>query len=117
MNLLEHARAVRRKWTEDRIARLGFLVGLGWDAQRVADDPVIASNRNNVFRQVQRFGLGFRAAANAIAEELPEKVNSCLDKAALKRGITREAMIKSLLFEISSDTTLLDNILDDGINT
>ena len=33
----------RTRWTAERIARLGFLIGLHWDAKRVADDPLIAS--------------------------------------------------------------------------
>jgi hypothetical protein len=37
-------------WTGERIAR-GFFLGLGWDAKRVAEDPIIASTPNNVFRQ------------------------------------------------------------------
>ena len=53
-------------WTGERIARLGFLLGLGWDAKRIAEDPIIASTPNNVHRQVQRFGLGFRAASAAL---------------------------------------------------
>jgi hypothetical protein len=53
----------KSRWTGERIARLGFLLGLGWDAKRVAEDLIIASTPNNVHRQAQRFGLGFRAAA------------------------------------------------------
>jgi hypothetical protein len=51
----------KTRWTAERIARLGFLIGLGWEAKRVADDPLIVSTPNNVHRQAQRFGLAFRA--------------------------------------------------------
>jgi hypothetical protein len=102
-------------WTGERIARLGFLLGLGWDAKRVAQDPIIASTPNNVFRQAQRFGLGFRAAAAALALQLPPEATSHFEAAASKRGLTGEAMIHNLLLEVAADPNLLDNILDDGV--
>jgi hypothetical protein len=80
----------KSRWTGERIARLGFLLGLGWDAKRIADDPIIASIPNNVHRQAQRFGLAFRAAAAAMSLRPPDA--AChFDAAAVKRGLTREA--------------------------
>src|ERR1700726_4827471 len=102
-------------WTGERIARLGFLLGLGWDAKRVAEDPIIASSPNNVFRQAQRFGLGFRAAAAALSLQLPPDGTSHFEAAASKRGLTGQAMIHNLLLEVAADPNLLDNILDDGV--
>jgi hypothetical protein len=105
----------RARWTGERIARLGFLLGLGWDAKRVAADPIIASTPNNVHRQAQRFGLAFRAAAAAMSLNLPPDATSHFDAAASKRNLTREAMIRILLLEVAADPNLLDNILDDGV--
>jgi hypothetical protein len=105
----------KSRWTGDRIARLGFLLGLGWDAKRISEDPVISSTPNNVHRQAQRFGLAFRAAAAATSLRLPPDAASYFDLAAEKRGLTREAMIRVLLNEVASDPNLLENILDDGI--
>ena len=102
-------------WTGERIARLGFLLGLGWDAKRVAEDPIIASTPNNVFRQAQRFRLGFRAAAAALSLQLPPDAASHFEAAAFKPGLTGEAVIRNLLVEIAADPNLLDNILDDGV--
>jgi len=104
----------RAHWTGERIGRLGFLLGLGWDAKRVAEDPIIASTQNNVHRQAQRFGLGFRAAAAALSLQLPPDAISHFEAAAAKRGLTRDAMIHNLLLEVAADPNLLDNILDDG---
>ena len=105
----------KSRWTGERIARLGFLLGLGWDAKRIAEDPLITSTPNNVHRQAQRFGLAFRAAAAAMALRLPPEAASHFDAAAAKRGLTREAMIRLLLLEIAAEPNLLDNILDDGV--
>ncbi len=101
------------RWTAERIARLGFLLGLGWDARRIADDPLITSTPNNVHRQAQRFGLAFRAAA-AGGLRLPPWAERFYDSAAAKRGLTREGMIRLLLLTVAEDPTLLDNIMDDG---
>lgn len=105
----------KSRWTGDRIARLGFLLGLGWDARRIAEDALIDSTPNNVHRQAQRFGLAFRAAAAALTLRLPPDAARLYDSAAEKRSITRDAMIKLLLLVIAADPTLLENILDDGV--
>jgi len=105
----------KARWTGERIARLGFLLGMGWDARRIAEDPLIASTPNNVHRQAQRFGLAFRAAAAAVALRLPADAANLFDAAAAKRCLTREAMIRLLLLIVGADPTLLDNILDDGV--
>ncbi len=104
----------KARWTGERIARLGFLIGLGWGAKRVAADSIIASTPNNVHRQAKRFGLAFRAAA-AMALNLPPDATSHFDAAASKRSLTREALIRILLLEVAAEPNLLDNILDDGV--
>lgn len=103
----------RSHWTGERIARLGFLIGLGWDAKRIAADPIIASTPNNVVRQAQRFCLSLRAAAAATALHLPKNAIEYFEAAAIRRGLPREAMIRQLLIEIASDPCLMDNIMDD----
>ena len=103
------------RWTGDRIARLGFLLGLGWDARRIAEDPLINSTPNNVHRQAIRFGLAFRAAAAALAVRLPPEAAQLYDAAAAKRRLSRDAMIKLLLLVVAADPHLLENILDDGL--
>jgi|SRR5579883_3557605 hypothetical protein len=105
----------KSRWTGERIARLGFLLGLGWDAKRIADDPIIASTPNNVHRQAQRFGLAFRAAAAAMSVRLPPEAASQFDAAAAKRSLTREAVMRLLLLEVAAEPNLIDNILDDEV--
>ncbi len=100
-------------WTTERVARLGFLVGQGFAAKRIADDPLIASTPNNVHRQAQRFGLAFRDSKGA-ALRLPPEAAARFDAAAEKRGVTREALIRLLLVTAGAEPNLLDNILDDG---
>ncbi len=103
----------KTRWTNERVARLGFLVGQGWDAKRVAADPLIASTPNNVHRQAQRFGLAFRDSPTSLCR-LPGEAGTLYDAAAAKRGLTREGLIRMLLIAAASDAALIDNILDDG---
>ena len=102
----------RTRWSFVRVARLGFLIGQGWDAKRVAVDPMIASTANNVHRQAQRFGLAFREAAGL---RLPHEVAGRLDDAAAKRGLNRDGLIRAVLVTAGSEAGLIDNILDDGL--
>ena len=104
----------KSRWTGERIARLGYLLGLGWDAKRIAEDPIIASTANNVHRQAQRFGLAFRAAAAAVPLRLSPEAAKQFDAAAERRGVTREAVIRLLLLEVAAEPNLIENILDDG---
>ncbi|HLH11858.1 MAG TPA: hypothetical protein VKV77_08270 [Methylovirgula sp.] len=100
-------------WTTERIARLGFLIGQGFAAKRVAADPLISSTPNNVHRQAQRFGLAFRESKPAFPR-LPPEAEARFDAAAEKRGLTREALMRVLLLTVGAEPNLLENILDDG---
>ena len=93
-------------------ARIPRRPGLGRRAHRAAD-PLIASTPNNVHRHAQRFGVGFRDAA-ATGLRLPPEAGAIYDRAAAKRGLTRETLIELLLAVAAADPGLLDNILDDG---
>jgi hypothetical protein len=95
------------KWTDERLARLGFLIGLGWFGDKVAAD--FGTTSENVYRQAKRFGLSFREAA-----WLRERDH--FRKAAEKRGITLDELLMRLLAEIEADPVLIDNILDDDVS-
>lgn len=98
----------KSRWTGERIDRLGFLIGLGWNAERIAKDPIIASTPNNVHRQAQRFGLSFLGAR-------VKPAYTAFGIAAKKRGITEKMLIDKLLAEIDAEPNLIDNILDDDV--
>jgi hypothetical protein len=99
-------RIANKKWTEERIATLGFLVGCGWDGERVA--TYFGTTRGNIFRQALRFGLSFREAA---------RENDALRAAAAQRGITQEELVARLLSEIDLCPVLIDNSLDDDVRS
>ncbi|MGO9007590.1 MAG: hypothetical protein ACLQIQ_08715 [Beijerinckiaceae bacterium] len=101
------------RWTIERVARLGFLIGQGFDATRVAEDPLIDTTANNVYRQALRFGLAFRELSPARVN-LPPEAAFIYDLAAEKRGLTREALIRQLVLTAGRDPNLIRNILDDG---
>jgi hypothetical protein len=102
----------KKCWTRERVARLAFLVGIGWDAKRIAADALIESTPNNVHRQADRFGLSFRAVTG-IGMALKREIVAGLTKAAEKRRVTPEALANHLLAIIVADD-LVDGILDDG---
>ena len=99
----------RNRWSFERVARLGFLVGQGLDAKRIARDPLIASTPANVHRQAQRFGIAFREAGAV----LPPAVARRCETASAKRGLSHEGLIRQLVLAAGSHDDLIDNILDD----
>jgi hypothetical protein len=72
--LSSRATARRIHWTTKKAARLGYLVGRGWDAKRIARDPTIASTPNNVHRQANRVGLSLGEARDGGIGVLTEAV-------------------------------------------
>ena len=99
-----------RAWSPARVARLGFLVGLGWSAPDVGRDPLVGASSQAVRAQARRLGLGFRDAAGF---RLPHAILGRLAEAADRRGLERGALIHRLLMNAGSDDDLIDNILDD----
>jgi hypothetical protein len=97
-------------WSAGRLARLGFLVGLGWDSRRIAEDPEIASTPATVRAQARRCGLTFRAAAGF---RLPFAILGRYDAAAARRGLSREDLFRLVLLNAGAEHDLIDNILDD----
>lgn len=115
MDAATKAKKRTSRWTSERIARLGFLIGAGWEPKRIAQDPIIHSTISNVHRQALRFGLSFLTAKYIASTFWLSGISSeVYDKAAFKRGLTREALIRLLLTIISKEPCLLDNIIDDG---
>ena len=103
-----------RKWNASRAARLGFLIGMGCEAARIAKDPLITSTVASVQRQANRLGLSFREADEMGKMVLPLQTTDQLDIAAAKRGLTREGIIRLMLLVVGREPVLIDNILDDG---
>lgn len=104
----------KSRWTSYRVALLGFLVGQGWDAKRIANHPLINSTSNNVHRQAQRFGLAFREANSCNSLKLKSEHRAIFEKAASDRNMTYELFIQYLLVILAKEPSLIDNILDDG---
>lgn len=99
-----------RPWTRPRIARLAFLLGRGLESEIIARDPLVATTPGNVRHQANRFGLMLRDTAD---RRLPPDVGARLDRAAERRGLDRQGLIRKLALVAGADPTLLDNILDD----
>ena len=87
--------AERQRWTGERIARLGFLAGLGWTAKKIADDPLIRSTPNNVYRQAHRFGIALSDGPQGqVRVRLPMANMAVVDRAAVAAGITCDAYVR-----------------------
>jgi hypothetical protein len=91
------------EWTVERVGRLGFLIGIGYDSAELAE--YFRTTQNNIFRQCSRFKLSLCGARN-----------DAFNLAAKKRGIGRGALLDQLLLEIRMAPVLIDNILDDDVS-
>ncbi len=94
----------RQAWTGERIARLGFLAGLGWTAKKIADDPLIRSTSNNVYRQAARFGIALSDGPQGqISVRLPIANMAVVDRAAATAGITRDAYVRRWMIAATAE--------------
>ena len=98
------------KWTEDRIAELGYLIGTGRSPSAIAEE--LGTTAGNVYRQAARFGLTFRAAPSL---SMSPKTYKVLSHAAQIRGIDTAELVNRVLRLLGEDRTLLVNVLDDGV--
>jgi hypothetical protein len=100
-------------WAASRLARFGFLIGIGWNAKQVAEDPVVATTPSNAHAKASRLGLSFRtAAAQREGLNLAGPRLAYFDAAARRRGLSREGLLHRLL-NVVADERMIDNILDD----
>lgn len=106
--------STKSRWTQQRCAFFGYLLGQGWDAKRIAHHPLINSTNNNVHRQAQRFGLSFIEAKQSNSLNLKAEHREIFTQAGLKRGLSYEMFIQYILLTLAKEPTLIDNILDDG---
>jgi len=98
------------KWTEDRIATLGYMVGAGRSPEMIAEE--MGTTAGNVYRQVARFGLTFRSAPSL---SMSPRTYATFRDAAVKRGIDTATLVNRVLRLMGEDRTLLVNVIDDGI--
>src|ERR1700757_3027288 len=105
----------KSRWTLERVARLGFLLGSGWDQKRIASDPIISCSLENVQCQANRYGLSLRdMSVSTYMRRLSPQHMAAFDAASAKRGITRQSLIRRLLIEMAEEPNLIENILDDS---
>ena len=94
----------RQAWTAERNAWLGYLIGQGWDAKRIAEDPLIRSTPGMVYRQAHKLGLSFTgAAANAGLLRLPATVRAAYDRATARQGLQCDALIRRVVIAAAAD--------------
>ena len=98
-------------WTGDRIAKLGYLVGAGLDARRIAAHPKISTTSNNVYRTAQRFGLRFSEVAKSF--QIAPAIATVLEAEAAARGYTLDTVLAKLLSTCAAEPHLIWNVIDD----
>lgn len=94
--------------TTKKAARIGYLMGQGWSARRIANDPEISTTPMAVYKRAAEYGLGF----NSVRLIHPD-LETQLDVAAVKRGTTKEDIWNRLICELRMFPALIDNILGD----
>ena len=101
----------KSRWTGERIARRGFRLGLGWDAKRIAEDPIIASTptmcigkrKDSASRFAQRrrqCRCAYRPRPLLVSRPLPPSAVACL---ARNRSARSGRIVRPLASDDSAD--------------
>ena len=96
------------KWTEDRIAQLGYLIGTGRGVETIAEE--MGTTSGNVYERARHFGLSFRTAPGI---SMSTHTYKAVGAAAHRRGQDTATIVNKVLRILGDDPTLLENVLDD----
>jgi hypothetical protein len=96
------------RWTYERVALLGYLVGSGRKVEAAAEELGVTAG--DVYRQAARFGLSFRASP---AIGMTNHTYRSIQMAARRRGIDTATLVNRVLKLLGADATLLENCIDD----
>ncbi|MDB5596230.1 MAG: hypothetical protein JWM36_3191 [Hyphomicrobiales bacterium] len=103
----------RSRWDRQRDARLAFLIGSRWSIERIAADPIIDTSEVNVRRRACVLGLSIRGE-KGIWISLPRDTAEAFGRAATRRSLTIEGMVRLFVLAGGQDAGLIDNVVDDG---
>jgi hypothetical protein len=99
------------EWSDEQIAKLGFLVGRGKTAKQIAIDMQLSETA--VYKRAHRFGLRFRDVPNEIVVNLPPaEFASLVARAAQYRLSVTEASTK-VLSVCAVEPYMMGNIIDE----
>ncbi len=103
-----------KAWSNRRIARLGFLLGLGRDAKQIARDTIVNSTPGAVHKQTAELNLCFRLPVEGAPLNLSAAHMAYYDAEAKKRGLHTEHLLRQTLEIIAADRYLLGAIFEPG---
>ena len=103
-------------WPPERCAFAGMLAGRGLAASEIAEHPRIDSSEAAVRKRLTRLGL-MVADASADVIRLPAVARAVFEAAGKVRGMTADGLAREVLIVLGKDAGLLDNVLDDFVET
>ena len=94
----------RQPWSREKDAMFCLFVGQGRSAQSIADDPYIQASVDMVYKQAQRLGLSLQNRPRGqVIIRLPAATLAAYEAAAVREGLTRDALIQRRLMKGPSD--------------
>jgi hypothetical protein len=103
----------KKHWTRQRVARLAFMIGARIPVDRIAEDPIVTTTSQNVYQQAHRLGLVI-SGEKGVWISLPRDTSDAFARAATRRSLTIEGMIRLFIIAGGQDAGLIDNVVDDG---
>ncbi len=103
-------------WPPERLAQAALLAGRGLTNAEIAEHPLVASTERGVACALSRAGVVVGRAVDADVIRIPPACRFALDAAAATRKTTPQRIARDALVALS-DKTLLDNVLDDGVQS
>lgn len=102
------------RWPPTRIARIGFLLGLGMSPAQIAADSFVRSTEARVRAAMLRWGLRHDGRHDGVVcIGLSHNDREAWEAEAIARGVTVSGMLRRVAGILAKDRTLFKNIIDD----
>ena len=105
------------RWTPQRTAFAAMLAGRGLTAEEIGANPRVDASAAAVKMQFSRLGLSAAHPRGTGPIRIPAAALAGFVAAGVSRNMSANAVAEDALAALGRDATLLENVLDDGVET
>lgn len=104
---------MRRHWSKQKCARLGWLHGRGLAPAAIAVDMILNTTEETVRRRIVALGLPTAAPVRTVVTfSVARQVYETIEIAAVVRGVSVDQLLRKITEILGEEPTLVTNILE-----
>lgn len=104
---------MRRHWSKQKCARLGWLHGRGLAPDAIAADMILNTSEETVRRRLVAMGLPTAPPARTVVTfSVARPVYETIEAAATVRGVSVDQLLRKITEILGEESSLISNILE-----